>query len=67
MSLKTQLLCGFRLFLFKKTVLELGNTAQLADCLQYWLSESIGLKIRFGYYVLPQHNKIVAMIQENGL
>ena len=31
MSLKTQLLCGFRLFLFKKTVLEFGNTAHFAD------------------------------------
>ena len=32
MSLKTQLLCGFRLYLFEWTVLEFGNADQLADC-----------------------------------
>ena len=32
MSLKTQILCGFRLFLFKKTVLEFGNAQHFAGC-----------------------------------
>jgi len=32
MSLKTQILCGFRLFLFKKTVLEFGNEQHFAGC-----------------------------------
>ena len=32
MSLKTQLLCGFRLFLLKKTVLEFGNAQHFAGC-----------------------------------
>ena len=32
MSLKTQILCGFRLFLLKKTVLEFGNAQHFAGC-----------------------------------
>ena len=32
MSLKTQILCGFRLFLLKKTVLEFGNEQHFAGC-----------------------------------
>ena len=32
MSLKTQILCGFRLFLFKKTVLAFGNAQHFAGC-----------------------------------
>ena len=32
MSLKTQILCGFRLFLIKKTVLEFGDAQHFAVC-----------------------------------
>ncbi len=32
MSLKTQLLCGFRLFLFKKAFLKFGNAQHFAGC-----------------------------------
>ena len=32
MSLKTQILCGFRLFLFKKTFLKFGNAQHFAGC-----------------------------------
>ena len=32
MSLKTRLLCGFRLFLLKKTVLGFGNAQHFAGC-----------------------------------
>ena len=37
-SLNTQLLCGFRLFILKKTVLEFGNTVQLVCFYSFYVN-----------------------------